>query len=87
MSIQDNLAEVEKRIRGAFPEEFPAPRRDGPAAVSSSANGAAPRKPSKLTFDQLPAEERGAARAAYAKFKKQMPSYTEEEYLANYEGA
>ena len=88
MATAERLALVERRIRAAYPEEFPATRRDTPAAVSPSTNGAAPRnRDGKLTFDMLPADERADARKAYAKYKKQMPTFTEEEYLADYMSA
>lgn len=76
--MSDKLAEVKRRVMAKFPEKFDNPRRVAPAAVAAS-SAPAPR-PKGKTLKDLPPE----ARAAFVKFKKQMPNYTEKEYVDMY---
>lgn len=79
MTTAENLAEVKREITERFPEKFANKKRDAAQAVATSAAPADKKKAGKTVSD-LPAE----ARAALAKFKKQMPDYKDEEYLKTY---
>lgn len=67
--------EVEKR----FPDEFGNKNRHRPSSVETGGN----RKTDsgKKTFDDLPKE----AKDAYARFEKDIPGFTKEEYVENYD--
>lgn len=80
MTIAQNLGEVRRRMALTYPEKFTNERREQPAAVSDP-RGGAPRKTNGRTFDDLPPE----AKAAYARFAKQIPGYKKEQYLAAYQ--
>lgn len=78
LGVSDRLAEVKKQVMSRFPEKFGNPRRAAPATVTTT-HLASPRSTKKGVKD-LPKE----AQEAFARFKKQMPSYTEDEYLKVY---
>jgi hypothetical protein len=80
MSVAEQLAEVKQRTMDRFPEKFNNTRRRAPPAVASSQ--APPAKAKGKTVKDLPPD----ARAALAKFKAQMPKYTDAEYLRMYYG-
>ncbi len=79
-SVTEQLGEVKKRVMDRFPEKFNNRRRTAPSPVSSSQ--APPAKPKGRTVKDLPAD----AKAALAKFKAQMPTYTDKEYLTMFFG-
>jgi hypothetical protein len=77
-SIEEQLAETKRQVMVRFPEKFPRmdnPRRATPSAVATSST--APPKPKTKTLRDYPKEYQDA----FARFKKQMPNYTEEEYI------
>ena len=74
-SLIEKLNEVKRRTVDKFPEKFGNTRRAAPPAVLQS-SAPAPRNKTKGVKD-LPRE----FQEAFAKFKKQMPDYTEAEYL------
>ena len=80
-SLVDNLGRVKDRIAQMFPDKFDNPRRQRAAAVSSSASPITPKSKHK-TVNDLPQD----AKEALARFKRQMPTFTDEEYLRNYYG-
>ena len=70
--------ELTKRTKEAFPEEFGNKNRSKPNTVED----AAPSSPSsKQTFDNLPAE----AKEAFAAFKRDIPGFTKEQFVEQYE--
>lgn len=80
LTTSEKLAEVKRAVMALHPDRFNNPRRTEPSAVATpQPAGAAPGKKKKSVKD-LPKE----AQDAFARFKAQMPSYTEEEYLAVY---
>lgn len=79
LTLTDVYAEVERKVRGRFPEKFTNPRREGASSVESATPS--PVKKSGKTFDDLPA----SAKEAYAKFAKQIPNYKKEDYLKHYQ--
>jgi hypothetical protein len=97
MAMSANLAQVEERVRRAFPEEFPAPvaaqqqepsnRRDQPAAVGygngapSARSNGAPKRIADLPISPA---EKAEARRALERWQRQMKDFTEEEYVRNY---
>ncbi len=80
MSVPEQLSEVKQRTMDRFPEKFGNARRKVPAAVANSA--APPSRAKGKTVKDLPPE----AKAALAKFKSQMPNYTDKEYLTMFFG-
>lgn len=78
IGMAERLAEVKKQVMTRFPDKFGNPRRTAPPTVTTT-HLAAPRSTKKGIKD-LPPE----AQAAFARFKKQMPNYTEDEYLQAY---
>lgn len=78
MGMGDRLAEVKKQVMARFPEKFGNPRRTAPPTVTTTTM-ATPRS-NKKGLKDLPKE----AQEAFARFKRQMPTYTEEEYLKVY---
>lgn len=76
--MEDKLEEVKRRVVARFPEMFDNPRRAAPSAVAVS-SGAPPRSKGKTVKD-LPAD----ARKALEKFKRTIPGYKDEDYLALY---
>ena len=70
--------ELTKQIHDAFPEEFGNKNRSKPSSVES----ATPSSPSsKRTFDSLPAD----AKEAYAQFKRDIPGFTKQQFVDQYE--
>lgn len=77
-SVQEQLAEVKRRVVDRFPEKFGNTRRKAPPPVSTS-SAPAPR-PTGKTVKDLPPE----AKAALARFKNSIPGYKDEDYLKVY---
>lgn len=81
-SREELLAETKARTVEKFPEKFGInPKRDGAAAVAAPGGVAQARKPAGRTYDDLPAE----AKRACDKFVKNIPGYTKEKYVKDYE--
>lgn len=82
LSMRDNLAETKADVMARFPEKFENPRRAAAAAVAGSptATSTVKAKGPYPAFANWPAD----AKAAYTKFKTQMPTYTTEEYAKIY---
>lgn len=77
--LAENLAEVKQRIVELYPQKFgTAPKR---AAAVNGGSPPAPRPKGKTVAD-LPAD----AKDALAKIKRQIPNYTDKEYLDIYFG-
>lgn len=74
-SVGEQLAEAKARVVARFPEKFANARRTAPAAVLTSNNSPAPKRGKSIK--DLPREFQDA----FARFQKQMPGYTEAEYL------
>ena len=70
--------ELTKKMHEAFPEEFGNKNRNKPSTVES----ATPSSPSsKHTFDNLDTE----AKEAYAQFKRDIPGFTKEQFVDQYD--
>lgn len=81
-SRSELLAETKQRTVERFPEKFGVnPKRDGAAAVAAPGGVATPKKTGGRTYDDLPAE----AKKACDKYVKQIPGYTKEKYVKDYE--
>lgn len=81
MPTEKRLAEVKRRTVDKFPEKFGLnPARETAAAVSTP-TGEPPRRKTGKTYDDLPAE----AKKACDKFVKQIPGYTREKYVKDYD--
>jgi len=81
MSKAEMLAETKRQTMERFPEKFGInPRREAPAAVASPGSAPSPRKRGK-SYDDLPEE----AKRACDKFVKQIPNYTREMYVKDYD--
>lgn len=81
VSRAEILAETKKRTMDKFPEKFGInPDRDRPAAVGAPSGNVKPAKRGK-GYDDLPAE----AKVACDKFVKQIPGYTREKYIKDYD--
>lgn len=81
MSKAEMLAETKRRTVEKFPEKFGInPAREGVSAVGTP-RGEPPRKKTGKTYDDLPAE----AKRACDKFVKQIPGYTREKYVKDYD--
>jgi hypothetical protein len=74
---QAYYAEVDKRLRAAFPSKFENPRRAAASAVE--AGGQAPRRAGK-TYADLPAE----AKVICDDFVKRVPGFTREKYIKDF---
>lgn len=74
-TVTEQLAEAKARVVARFPEKFGNARRAAPATVLTSNNSPPPRKGKSVK--DLPKEFQDA----FARFQKQMPGYTEAEYL------
>lgn len=74
-SISEQLAEAKSRVVARFPEKFGNPRRTAAPAVLTSNNSPPPKKPKGVK--DLPREYQ----EAFARFQRQMPGYTEAEYM------
>jgi hypothetical protein len=81
-SRSELLSETKQRTVDRFPEKFGVnPKRDGAAAVAAPGGVASTKKPAGRTYDDLPAE----AKRACDKFVKNIPGYTKEKYVKDYE--
>jgi hypothetical protein len=81
MPKADILAEVKRRTMEKFPEKFGInPARDNPVTVASPSGQMRTPKRGK-TYDDLPAD----AKVACDKFVKQIPGYTREQYVKQYD--
>lgn len=70
--------ELTSRVQDAFPEEFGNKNRSKPNTVED----AIPSSPSsKQTFDNLPDD----AKASYERFKRDIPGFTKEQFVEQYE--
>jgi hypothetical protein len=70
--------ELTKRVHETFPDEFGNKNRSKPNTVED----ATPSSPSsKHTFDNLPAD----AKEAYAQFKRDIPGFTKEQFVEQYD--
>jgi hypothetical protein len=70
--------ELTRQVHEAFPEEFGNKNRSKPSSVES----ATPSSPSsKHTFDSLPAD----AKEAYAQFKRDIPGFTKDQFVEQYD--
>lgn len=80
LSVREQLDEVKRQVVARFPEKFDNPRRAAAPAVATPSG--TPPKPKGKSIKDLPRE----AQDAFARFKRQMPNFTEAEYMALYEG-
>lgn len=80
LSTRDKLSEVKRAVMALHPDRFANPRREAPTTVAAPAPAAPAPKSKKKTIRDLPPE----AQKAFARFKQQMPNYTEDEYLSVY---
>ena len=71
--------EVKKEVELRFPDRFKNKRRSEPTAVVG--DGEAPVKPGKQTFSNLPKD----AQESCNQFIKEIPGYTKEQYLKDYQ--
>jgi hypothetical protein len=71
--------ELTDRIHKRFPDEFGNKNRAKPSSVESGGEKETGSK--SKTFDNLPAE----AKRAYQQFKRDIPGFTKEQYVENYE--
>lgn len=71
--------EVRKEVELRYPEEFENKNRQSPSKVVG--DGDPPVKPGEKSFGKLPKE----AQAQCRKFIKEIPGYTKEEYVKDYE--
>jgi hypothetical protein len=71
--------QMDKELRKEFAHKFTNTRRNAPPAVES--DGTPPVSSSKKTFDNLPPDAQQACR----QFQKDIPGFTEDDYLAEYE--
>lgn len=84
LSLAENLDEVKRRTMLAFPEKFPAARKPnggGAARVAEPSGGGRPRPTGGQTYDDLPAD----AKKACDRFVKQIPGYTRDEYVKQFD--
>lgn len=98
MPVADQLDIALQRLREEFPESFgaaPAPRRLAPqpqrrpqraasVATPSGSDAPQPRQTQSAINSIADPAERAACRDAYAKMKRQIPDYTEREYMDVY---
>jgi hypothetical protein len=81
LGIQDNLAEVKRRVQDMFPEKFGLnPRRFDAASVSSASAPMNPSRKRERGYDDLPPE----AKAACDRFCRTIPGFKREDYLKTY---
>ena len=73
------FAELERRVKARFPEEFENPKKKEPSTVEDG--GQREVSEGKRTFENLPPE----AKAAFKQFEKDIPGFTKEQYLEQYE--
>lgn len=82
MTLEENLSEVARRTRMAFPEKFPAARRANAAATVEQPTGTRRQGGSGAPgYDDLPAD----AKKACDRFVKTIPGYKREDYVAQYD--
>ncbi len=74
-TVTEQLAEAKARVVARFPEKFGNPRRAAAATVLTSNNSPPPKKAKGVK--DLPKEYQDA----FARFQRQMPGYTEAEYM------
>lgn len=81
MSKAEMLIETKKRTMDKFPEKFGInPARNGAAPVAEP-RGESQRRKTGKTYEDLPAD----AKKACDKFVKQIPGYTREKYVKDYD--
>lgn len=81
MSDEEKLAETKRRTMEKFPEKFGVnPNRQAAAAVATPNGSSAPRRSSKKTYEDLPAD----AKAACDKFVRTIPGYSRDQYVKDY---
>lgn len=81
LSTRAQLDEVRREVLKRFPEKFDNPRRQDPSSVTTTTNpNPSPSRKGPPPFEQWPAD----AKAAFEKFKRQMPDYKAEEYAKLY---
>lgn len=78
-SLDENLAEVKRRVVAKFPEKFRNPRRDNAPSVTQPRPSASKKSDGK-TYDDMPKE----AKEACDKFVRTIPGYTRETYVQKY---
>lgn len=76
---QSYFNELSRRVRDRFPEKFQNPNREMPSTVEEP--GSQGSVSQSRTFKDLPAD----AQAQYERFKRQMPDFTKEQYVAQYD--
>ena len=79
LSLRENLAEVRTEITKRYPEKFENPRRAQASAVAESSSPPA-RRGKGRSFEELPSEAKDACK----RFVKQIPGFTEKQYVAQY---
>ena len=81
-SKSELLAETKQKTMERFPDKFGInTRRDEASAVSTPGSVTQPRRKAGRTYDDLPPE----AKKACDKFVKQIPKYTREQYVKDYD--
>lgn len=71
--------ELTKRVKDTFPDKFKNPNRDKPNGVETAGEQVVASK--DRTFEKLPKD----AKDAYARFKRDIPGFSKEQYLASYD--
>jgi TolA-binding protein len=71
--------ELTKRVKDTFPDKFKNPNRDKPNGVETAGEQVVASK--DRTFEKLPKD----AKDAYAQFKRDIPGFSKEQYLASYD--
>lgn len=87
LSTHERLEEVRDEVQKRFPEKFSNTARSAPpTAARPSAQAVRPAGTGKRekTFDDIPAGEREAAKAAFAQIQRRTPGYTVAAYVKNY---
>lgn len=80
MDEAESLEDVRASIEALRPDLFENPRRQAPGSVNPPSNPGRKQRNAGRTFDDLPQESKDA----YAKFHKQDPKFTKEDYLRDY---
>ncbi len=73
--------ELTKKVKETFPEEFQNSARSRPNGVEEGGGQGASQGSKKHTWDNLPEE----AKAAAKRFEKDIPGFSRDDYVANYE--
>lgn len=76
---QAYYTELNRQVRETFPDEFQNPNRRRSGSVETGSEVVLDSK--DRTFDNLPKD----AKVAYAQFKKDIPGFSKEDYVAAYE--